>query len=288
MYWTEYRRAWLKRLSTVKEGDRLLDAGCGDAWVKNEFARYNEPIDYYGIDLAVGDENLSYKVTALADLHSLPFKDSSFDKVISNSVLEHVENPTEVFSEMVRVTRPGGRIFLSVPFAFALHQRPYDYHRFTRYILERYAHRNKLKIISLWNMGGFFTVLRYIFFNYTLLSLNDHPLWVGPFKIINFVTKLFDKTIGAPIVFLLDFLDRNKYLTLGYFVVYQKDGSLSGDLPEDPFRCPVCHQDSAEFEKSEIKFSCNSCHHDFPVKDKVPNLTLSDSFEPITEKISKD
>ena len=83
----------------------MLDAGCGDAWIKSEFKRFNKPIDYYGIDLGIGDEDLEY--------------------------------PDKVFSEMARVVAPGGRIFLSVPQSFALHQRPYDYHRFTKYILEK-------------------------------------------------------------------------------------------------------------------------------------------------------
>ncbi len=287
MYWTEYREAWLNNISMRESGDRLLDAGCGNAWVKSEFSRYDTPVEYYGVDLAVGDEDLTYKVSALADLHHLPFKDNSFDKAISNSVLEHVESPARVFSEMVRVVRPGGRIYLSVPFSFALHQRPYDYHRFSKYILELYAVRNNLKIIELWPMGGFFTVLRYIFTNHTMKSFNDHKLWIGIFNVINFITKILDRTIIAPIIFLLDKLDRNKYLTLGYFAVYEKNGEELKDLPVDIFRCPICEDDSASLELNSNECVCTKCKHKFNVKQSVPDLTLANSFKPRSSKIDE-
>ncbi len=40
----------------------------------------------------------------------LPFRDSTFDGVLMDRVLEHVTNPGEVLSEVVCVTRPGGRV----------------------------------------------------------------------------------------------------------------------------------------------------------------------------------
>ncbi len=287
MHWTEYRESWLTNLSGRENGDRILDAGCGNAWIKNEFARYDTPVEYYGVDLAVGDENLTYKVSALADLHYLPFKNDSFDKAISNSVLEHVENPARVFSEMVRVVRPGGQIYLSVPFSFALHQRPYDYHRFSKYILELYAVRNNLKIVSLWPMGGFFTVLRYIFTNHTMSSFNDHKLWLFVFGIVNYIIKFLDRTIIAPVIFLLDKLDRNKYLTLGYFVVYEKLGESKLQLPSDLFRCPICEDDKASLIFNETDCLCSSCEHRFKMKDSVPDLSLSDSFKPRSNMIDE-
>ena len=43
----------------------------------------------------------------------LPFADDSFDITYSSNVLEHVPDPWRMADEMVRVTRPGGLIFLS-------------------------------------------------------------------------------------------------------------------------------------------------------------------------------
>ncbi len=43
----------------------------------------------------------------------LPFADGSFDVTYSSNVLEHVSEPWTMADEMVRVTRPGGLVFLS-------------------------------------------------------------------------------------------------------------------------------------------------------------------------------
>ena len=42
----------------------------------------------------------------------LPFRDASFDLVISHAVIEHVKNPGAYLREARRVLRPGGRLFL--------------------------------------------------------------------------------------------------------------------------------------------------------------------------------
>ena len=50
-----------------------------------------------------------------ADGHRLPFKDRTFDKVVSHEVIEHVENPTRLVGEMHRVLKCGGKLEVSTP-----------------------------------------------------------------------------------------------------------------------------------------------------------------------------
>jgi SAM-dependent methyltransferase len=52
---------------------------------------------------------------AQAVAESLPFEDRAFDLVFSHEVLEHVTDDRASAAEMVRVTRPGGRIVIFVP-----------------------------------------------------------------------------------------------------------------------------------------------------------------------------
>ena len=49
------------------------------------------------------------------DGHGLPFADDEFDYVLCFETLEHVESPHEVLTELARVCRPGGRVFISIP-----------------------------------------------------------------------------------------------------------------------------------------------------------------------------
>jgi SAM-dependent methyltransferase len=53
----------------------------------------------------------------IADVRSLPFADSSFDAVISNSTLDHLDGPAGVeraLRELSRVLRPGGRLLITM------------------------------------------------------------------------------------------------------------------------------------------------------------------------------
>jgi SAM-dependent methyltransferase len=43
----------------------------------------------------------------------LPFRDSAFDGVLSSNVLEHVPDPWAMIDELLRVSRPGGFVYLS-------------------------------------------------------------------------------------------------------------------------------------------------------------------------------
>jgi SAM-dependent methyltransferase len=51
--------------------------------------------------------------TAIADGYWLPVRDGGADVCLSSNVLEHVRDPRGLVDEMVRVTRPGGLIYLS-------------------------------------------------------------------------------------------------------------------------------------------------------------------------------
>ncbi|MBY0450998.1 MAG: class I SAM-dependent methyltransferase [Cyanobacteria bacterium] len=67
----------------------------------------------------------------VGDAQQLPFVDNSLDAIVCESMLEHVANPTQVIAEMQRVLKPGGKIYVLMPFMFQFHAAPHDYTRFT-------------------------------------------------------------------------------------------------------------------------------------------------------------
>ena len=83
-------------------------------------------LNLINLDVLPTNKNLDM----MADAHSLPFADESLDAVYSNAVLEHVQRPWRVAEEIHRVLRPGGKVFINVPFLNIIHDT-HDYFRFT-------------------------------------------------------------------------------------------------------------------------------------------------------------
>jgi SAM-dependent methyltransferase len=71
------------------------------------------------------------EVDLVCPIERLPFPDDSVDGILSIAVLEHVPNPQEAVAEMLRVLKPGGRVYCYVPFMQGIHASPNDYQRYT-------------------------------------------------------------------------------------------------------------------------------------------------------------
>ena len=63
------------------------------------------------------------------DIYALHFEDEAFDAVACSSILEHLEYPEAAIAELDRVLKPGGRIWLQLPFYYHFHGSPNDYWR---------------------------------------------------------------------------------------------------------------------------------------------------------------
>lgn len=95
-------------------GTWVLDVGGGPGYFsaafRGEGARYTALDADLGELAGRGDPETG---TVLGSGMDLPFADESFDVTYSSNVLEHVPEPWRMAQEMVRVTRPGGLIFIS-------------------------------------------------------------------------------------------------------------------------------------------------------------------------------
>lgn len=104
-------------------GKRCLDAGCGGgrfmvalAWLGAEEVR--------GIDISTeaaalankrfSERGIAQAEARVASVLNIPFPDEHFDYVVSSGVIHHTPDPRQAFTELVRVLKPGGKLFLSV------------------------------------------------------------------------------------------------------------------------------------------------------------------------------
>jgi len=114
----------------LREGERLLDLGCGAG--RHTFEALRLGADVVALDQNLDDlRGVEEMVTAMAeageikppdgpvtlagDANALPFADGHFDHVIAAEILEHIPDDRTVINEIARVTRSGGRVAVTVP-----------------------------------------------------------------------------------------------------------------------------------------------------------------------------
>lgn len=126
--WFPYRRL-LEDLSNtleIKEGESILDVGCGPGFVIEKVVKENtgKRISVIGLDFSRGMikharkrcKNFSNVKLQVADLNkNLEFPDSSFDKVVCSNTLYALENPQGVVSEFYRVLKPEAAVIIANP-----------------------------------------------------------------------------------------------------------------------------------------------------------------------------
>lgn len=111
-------------LLDVQAGHSVLDAGCGtgrDALAMLE--RVGDIGHVMGIDSsatmiaeatkrAEGHQQVSFRQ---ADIHQLDLISDSFDRCLALKTFQHLSEPREALRELVRVTKPGGKIVIGEP-----------------------------------------------------------------------------------------------------------------------------------------------------------------------------
>ena len=97
----------------------LLDLGCG----LGSFWSFLSGVHVIGLDVnlsptAIRRAKQNGADLILGDAHHLPFKDKSFDLILEQEILEHLEKPIRVLRETSRILRDGGAFLVSVPSFF--------------------------------------------------------------------------------------------------------------------------------------------------------------------------
>lgn len=95
----------------------VLDIGCGDGiFAKNAFdSQIGWGLDLNKRELKVAQKSGSYERLELANAADIPFKDGEFRTIISNSVMEHMDNLDLVLDEINRVLSSDGFLHITIP-----------------------------------------------------------------------------------------------------------------------------------------------------------------------------
>lgn len=97
----------LERYLNPFDRGSILCLGCGDGYELDVLRGMGFTVTGVTNDPAeLGDRDIT-----MADIHDLPFQDSSFDIVYSKETLEHSISPWAALRESIRVLKPNGRFF---------------------------------------------------------------------------------------------------------------------------------------------------------------------------------
>jgi ubiquinone/menaquinone biosynthesis C-methylase UbiE len=117
--WSDYtRRSILETLSRapIEPHDSVLDVGCGTGSLLRELQTRVPTASATGVDLSLGMAAIARRrgVVALAgDAENLPFRDATFDVVISSSSFHFWPDRLRGLGEIRRVLKAGGRVVLT-------------------------------------------------------------------------------------------------------------------------------------------------------------------------------
>jgi len=114
----------------------VIDVGGGAGWFTAAFRARGAHCYLFEPDPAELRDRTS---AVVADGYWLPVRDGGADVTFSSNVLEHVPDPIGLVEEMIRVTRPGGLVYLS----FTNWYSPWGGHEMSpwHYLGPRYAER---------------------------------------------------------------------------------------------------------------------------------------------------
>lgn len=139
-------------------------------------------------------------------------KSNSVDVIFCMEVLEHVQNPFNGVNEIRRVLKKDGIFIGSTPFIFPIHDKPYDFYRYTKYgILNLFKDFKKLELAE---RNGYFETIYVLILR--LFNMGNN--WQKIVAVLLF--PIF--VLILPLIFILNLIVSNEEITTGYFYVFKK------------------------------------------------------------------
>ena len=158
----------------------LLDVGCGhrpyESLIHSEAPAVTR---YVGFDLVGSTRYTLRRPDVYWDGRLLPLGPASVGGVLLTEVLEHCAHPEQVLGEVHRVLAPGGRLFLTVPFLWPLHDVPADEFRYTPFAIQRLLCAAGFEQVVIRALGGWHAGLAQLLALYARRALPSRPARVA-------------------------------------------------------------------------------------------------------------
>jgi len=184
------------------EAGRILDVGCGKAWVAQLFC----PAGYDVVSMDISLRNTSKALkkfpfenhfAVVADAFHLPFKVSTFDYIIASEIIEHVHDPNTFIKNLFSILKPDGKLIITTPYkekiqySLCIHcNKPTPLHAhlhsFDEKILESFYRDKDLKN---WKSILFGNKLLIHLRTHIILKYLNFKLWMMADRVFNMIFK---------------------------------------------------------------------------------------------------
>lgn len=182
----------------VASKDTILDVGG-----KNQKSRSNRRLRQLSSNpktkIVSTDIIADYKPDLVDDICNSKLEENSYDAIYCDAILEHVQDYEAAIKNIHRILKPGGELFVYVPFFFCFHDKM-DYHRFTFTEVDRLLSVFDKHKLFLPNGNGYGEVFWEVL---TFYQIEKFP------SILNLLSKCVNSLLAIPLR-LKFMLDRDK------------------------------------------------------------------------------
>lgn len=212
-----------QRLMGSIQQNVVVNIGSGDSILPESIKDNNLLIN---LDYPSTNARYKNKPDVYGDACRLPVKDNSVDAVLLLEVLEHVSDENMALKEIVRILKSRGKLYLSVPFLYPVHDAPADYRRLTIYGLRHLLTKHGLGIDTEKRHGNSYLVALQLL-NLALLETARDCYRSSRFRGWIIAISIYPLCLAVNILALpLVPMQQPNASNFGHFIIAQKTGRL--------------------------------------------------------------
>jgi SAM-dependent methyltransferase/uncharacterized protein YbaR (Trm112 family) len=182
----------------------VLDVGSGNAWAAKKFCKPR--VDFFSFDISLKNVSEALKRFPAENHHGVvgdainpPFQPGTFDVVIASEIIEHILEPQQFISSLMKILKPGGKLIVSTPYKEVIRQNLCIH---CNKMTPQNAHLHSFdenKLLSLYSEKDLMSKKYHIFGNKALVVMRTHIiLKYLPFVIWKLADKIANLVLNKP------------------------------------------------------------------------------------------